>query len=98
MSWFGGNKKDELIDGDNSPNVDATIKLNESAAQLTFAKIILGGALITFLVLTGFGVYFIYTDEDQKLQRLMNFTTSWFSPVWAIVGGVITYFFPHGKK
>lgn len=89
---------DEILDGDLAASIDDRIRLNESEVQLSFAKWILVGTLLTFLVLTGFAVFFISTDQNPKLDTLMDFTGKWFSPVWAIVGGLITYFFPNKKK
>lgn len=97
--WFGKKQQDDLIlDGDLARSTDEVIRLKESAAQLSFAKIIVIGTLGIFFVLTGFAVYFIVSDENTKLETLMDFTGKWFAPVWAILGGLITYFFPNGKK
>lgn len=89
---------DDIFDGDHSSSVNDAIKLNESNAQIAFAKIIVMGALVTFSILTGFALYFISNNDSTKLSILMDFTTKWFSPVWAVIGGVVTYFFPSRKS
>jgi hypothetical protein len=97
MSIFSS-QDDDIVNGDTSTSIDDQIKLNESKTQLAFAKYIVMGAVTTFLILTILATIFIYENDTNRLGVLVDFTTKWFSPVWAIVGGVVTYFFPSSKS
>lgn len=92
--WPFNKLSDDILDGDQATTVRDSIAWNESRTQLAFAKIIVVGVCLIFLSLTICGVVFIFNGENAKLETLISFTTRWFSPVWAVVGGVVTYFFP----